>query len=100
MNVWRRWKRGWVKMSQPTNNELSFEEALRQLEAIVEKLESGEASLEESIALFEQGTALAKLCEGKLNQAAAKIQELTMGEDGTLTVREASWLEEGNDGTS
>ncbi len=88
-------------MAQQTNNELSFEVALQQLEAIVEKLESGEASLEESIALFEQGTALAKLCEEKLNRAATKIQELTMSEDGTPTVREASWWEEGasSDGT-
>jgi exodeoxyribonuclease VII small subunit len=86
-------------MDQQTNSEPSFEEALQQLEAIVEKLESGEASLEESIALFEQGTALAKLCEGKLNRAATKIQELTMSEDGTPMVREASWLGESDDGT-
>ncbi len=78
--------------------EPTFEEALQQLEAVVEKLESGEASLEESIALFEQGMTLAKLCEGKLNWAAAKIQELVANEDGTLTVREATWLEEGDEG--
>jgi exodeoxyribonuclease VII small subunit len=80
-------------MNQPTNPEISFEEALQQLEGIVEQLESGDASLEEFIALYERGVSLAKFCEGKLNWAAAKIQELAANEDGTLTVREAAWLE-------
>ena len=48
--------------------ELKFEAALQQLEAIVAKLESGELSLEESMAAFEQGTKLCKQCNAKLKK--------------------------------
>ena len=57
--------------------ELKFEEALKQLEEIVSKLESGELSLEESMTAFEQGTKLCKLCNAKLTEAEKKIEQLT-----------------------
>ena len=57
--------------------ELKFEEALRQLEEIVGKLEGGELSLEESMTAFEQGTRLCQLCNAKLTKAEKKIEKLT-----------------------
>ena len=48
---------------------LSFEEAMRELEATVGKLETGEATLEDSIALYERGAALRAHCEARLREA-------------------------------
>lgn len=56
--------------------ELTFEQAFGQLEEVVRQLESGELSLEQSLALFEKGVRLAKLCEGKLDQAEQKVSQL------------------------
>lgn len=62
--------------------EPKFEEALRQLEEIVAKLESGELSLEESMTAFEQGTKLCQLCNAKLAEAEKKIEQLAKVADG------------------
>ena len=56
--------------------ELTFEEAQRELEAIVERLERGEADLDEALALWERGEELYRLCRGKLDAAQGKIEEL------------------------
>jgi exodeoxyribonuclease VII small subunit len=56
--------------------ELSFEEAQRELEQIVERLERGEAGLDEAIELWERGDELYRLCVGKLDTAQGKIEEL------------------------
>ena len=56
--------------------EPSFEEALKQLEAIVARLESGEAKLEESIRLFEEGMRLSGICQKRLDEADKKIETL------------------------
>jgi exodeoxyribonuclease VII small subunit len=56
--------------------ELSFEEAQRELEQIVERLERGEAGLDEAIELWERGDELYRLCVGKLDAAQGKIEEL------------------------
>ncbi len=56
--------------------ELTYEQALKKLEEIVNKLESGSISLDESIKLFEEGTKLADLCNTKLNAAEQKFTEL------------------------
>jgi len=58
-------------------DDLTFEEALQELEAIVAKLESGDLTLEESLALFEQGQALAKRCHTQLDQATLRVEQLT-----------------------
>ena len=63
--------------------EPSFEEALKALEEIVRKLESGEAPLDESIALYEQGHKLRALCQSRLDAAQARIEQIVMGADGT-----------------
>ncbi len=59
------------------NNDISFEKAIKRLEEIVNALEKNEASLDESIKLFEEGTKLAALCTNKLKSAEQKITELT-----------------------
>ena len=56
--------------------EPSFEEALKGLEAVVERLESGEAPLEESIRLFEEGMRLSETCRKRLDEADRKIELL------------------------
>lgn len=64
--------------------EMKFEEALKTLEAIVEKLESGNLELEESIRLFEQGVELSLYCQQQLQQAEGKIQRLVKNLNGEL----------------
>jgi exodeoxyribonuclease VII small subunit len=66
----------------PTIESLSFEEALRQLEGIVARLESGDASLDESITLFTRGESLRAHCETRLKDAQARIEKITLGADG------------------
>jgi exodeoxyribonuclease VII small subunit len=56
--------------------EPSFEEAQRELEQIVERLERGDAGLDEAIQLWERGEELYRLCVGKLDAAQGKIEEL------------------------
>ncbi len=65
--------------------ELSFEEALKELEAVVGKLERGDVALEDSIALYERGAALKAACERKLADAEEKIARITLGPDGAPT---------------
>lgn len=55
---------------------IKFEEALAELEAVVEKLESGDLPLEEAIEEFQRGTELSKICLEKLNIAKAAVQKL------------------------
>ena len=62
--------------------ELSFEAALKRLEEIVRKLESGEASLDESITLYGEGDALKQLCEARLQAAQARIEKIQLGRSG------------------
>jgi exodeoxyribonuclease VII small subunit len=56
--------------------EPAFEDAQRELEDIVQRLESGQASLDEAIALWERGEELYKLCAAKLDSAQGRIDEL------------------------
>jgi exodeoxyribonuclease VII small subunit len=56
--------------------ELGFEEARKELERIVAQLESGQASLEEAVALWERGDELYRHCLAKLDAAEGKIEEL------------------------
>ena len=65
--------------------ELSFEAALKRLEEIVRKLESGEAALDEAIALYSEGDRLKQQCEARLQAAQAKIEQIQFGRDGAPT---------------
>jgi exodeoxyribonuclease VII small subunit len=62
--------------------EKKFEDAMKELENIVKRLESGDLSLEESIKLFEEGVALSKYCSGKLEEAEKKVSILVKDEGG------------------
>ena len=61
---------------------MTFEQALTRLEEIVRQLERGEAPLEQSLALFEEGTGLERTCSGLLDQAELKVARLVKGADG------------------
>ncbi len=63
---------------------LSFEDALSELEAIVARLERGDAPLEESIDVYERGAKLKKHCEGKLKTAQLKVDKIVLGNDGSV----------------
>ncbi|WP_168119236.1 exodeoxyribonuclease VII small subunit [Paenibacillus sp. HB172176] len=69
-------------MAGKKNEELSFEQAMTQLETIVEKLESGDVPLEKAIELFQEGMELSKLCGGKLEQVENKIELLLEADEG------------------
>ncbi len=64
--------------------ELSFEEALHQLEMIVESMEKGDLLLEEAIAKFEEGMKLSKYCMQKLDETEKRINLLTQESEGNL----------------
>ena len=61
---------------------LSFEEAMARLDEIVRSLEKGDAPLEDSLNMFEEGTGIIKLCTEMLNTAEQKVLKLSKGEDG------------------
>lgn len=63
---------------------MSFEQALAALESIVQKLEAGQVSLEDSIEIYTRGTQLRQYCEAKLQDAEARIRKITTGPDGSL----------------
>ena len=65
-------------------SELSFEEALSELEKIISKLEDGKVSLEESIDIYTRGSHLRVHCESKLKLAKEKIEKIIPLEDGSL----------------
>ena len=60
--------------------DMNFEEALQELEIIIEKLESGEVPLEETITLYDRGSELKKHCELKLQYAEEKIQRISLSQ--------------------
>lgn len=64
-------------MSKKQTEQPSFEQSLSELEALVERMESGELSLEESLGAFEQGIALTKSCQQALQAAEHKVEILT-----------------------
>jgi len=61
---------------------LSFEAALRELEAIVASLEKGDVDLEDSIALYERGQLLKAHCEAKLKAAEGRLEKIVLGASG------------------
>ena len=62
----------------------SFEESLKKLETIVEKLEKGDLALEDSLKLFEEGVGLSAACKKELDEAEGKVQKLVKQRDGSL----------------
>lgn len=78
-------------MDTPAATQPNFEAALRELEEIVRKLESGDLSLDDSIALYERGQTLKALCEARLNDARARIEQIQQNAagpaDGAVSTR-------------
>ncbi|MAK62027.1 MAG: exodeoxyribonuclease VII small subunit [Ponticaulis sp.] len=66
---------------------LSFEDALKELESIVEKLESGDVPLEESIQIYERGASLKSHCQAKLRHAQLKVEQIVLNQDGEAEAR-------------
>ncbi|MBB3711447.1 exodeoxyribonuclease VII small subunit [Limimaricola variabilis] len=69
-------------MSDRPVEEMSFEEAIRELEQVVGQLERGDVALDQSIALYQRGDALKKRCEKQLAEAEEKVARITQGPDG------------------
>ncbi len=67
-------------------NSMTFEAALAELEKIVRSLEAGTGDLNGSIAAYTRGVELKKFCEAKLNEAAAKIEKISLSADGKVSV--------------
>ena len=68
-------------------SQLSFEDALAELEKIVRSLEGGQQKLEDAIGSYERGAALRRHCEAKLAQAEARVQAIVERADGTPELR-------------
>ncbi len=71
------------KIAKPKES-LAFEESLKRLEEIVDVLETGNASLEESVKLYEEGMTLAKSCMTRLNEAKLKLKKIQKEAGGAL----------------
>lgn len=72
-------------MTDTPISEMSFEDAMRELEQVVGKLERGDVALEESITLYERGAELKKRCETKLKDAEEKVAAITLNGEGEPT---------------
>ncbi len=72
-------------MSGKPVSEMSFEEAMAELEQVVARLERGDVALEESIRLYERGAELKARCEQKLKEAEEKVAAITLDADGAPT---------------
>lgn len=66
-------------------DQMSFEDAIKELEVVVGQLERGDVALDQSIALYERGAKLKALCEAKLKEAEEKVARITFGENGQPT---------------
>lgn len=70
--------------------QLSFEDALAELEAIVRRLEEGSGKLDDAIAAYERGAMLKRHCEAKLQEAQMRIEKIVLGPDGAATLEPAN----------
>lgn len=71
--------------------QLTFEQAAKELEDIVRKLESGQIDLENAINFYERGNALRQHCEAKLAQAKLKVEQIVKNPDGSITQKETNY---------
>jgi len=74
---------------------VSFEEALKKLEAIVDELETGNLTLDDSVEKFKEGIELTSFCNKKLDEAEKKITVLIEDNDGRI--KEQNFINEGNE---
>lgn len=66
-------------------SKMSFEQAMKELEGVVDQLERGDVALDASITLYERGAALKKRCEDELKRAEEKVAAITLDGDGVPT---------------
>jgi exodeoxyribonuclease VII small subunit len=75
-------------MAGKERQERKFADAMAELEKVVERLESGELSLEESLGAFQEGVSLVQYCNRKLNEVERKIELLVKDKDGNLRLKD------------
>ena len=79
-------------MTDTPVEEMSFEDAMRELEKVVSDLEQGDVPLEQSIALYERGAQLKQRCQTKLKEAEEKVALITQEGDGNLGLKPVDGL--------
>ena len=72
-------------------DKLSFEDALKELEGIVNELENGDVPLDQSIARYERGAALKNHCEAQLKAAELKVEQIVQGAGGKVSTEPAAF---------
>ena len=80
--------------AKKTKEDLGFEQSLERLEVIVEKLESGELALDESLKLFKEGVELSKYCSSKLSAVQQEVKKVVVDNKGTFTLESFTGEEE------
>ena len=65
-------------------SDIKFEKAMTRLESIVEELERGDLNIDKSLAIFEEGIKMSRVCSKKLNEAESKIEKLTKDKNENL----------------
>ncbi len=75
------------KSSDTPADETSFEEAMAEIENVVERLEAGDVPLEASLSAFERGVALVRLLHARLDGVQTRIEELTRNERGEIVTK-------------
>lgn len=78
-------------MSNIPLENLNFEDAVRELEMIVRRLEEGKTNLEEAIQAYERGAFLKKHCEKKLREAKMRVDQIMIDNDGTISTKPADF---------
>ena len=79
-------------MTDTPIEEMSFEDAMRELEKVVSDLERGDVPLEQSIALYERGAQLKQRCQTKLKEAEEKVALITQEGDGNVGLKPVEGL--------
>jgi exodeoxyribonuclease VII small subunit len=69
--------------------DMSFEEALEELQGLVKSLEKGETKLDDAVRQYERGMALKHYCQKKLNEAQARIEQIVVSPDGAIGATQA-----------
>lgn len=72
-------------MTDTPVDKMTFEQAMKELEAVVDQLERGDVALDASITLYERGAALKKRCEDELKRAEEKVAAITLNAEGAPT---------------
>jgi len=80
--------------AKKTKEDLGFEQSLERLEVIVEKLESGELALDESLKLFKEGVELSKYCSSKLSTVQQEVKKVVVDNKGAFTLESFTGEEE------